>query len=69
MLRRLLIGVVQFCSLYMYILLYIYDKNFGFHYPKRSESIGVLGTDRRSVMIVRVNVNSKSELVEDREVK
>ena len=42
---------------------YIYDRNFALHYPKRSESIGVLRTDRRSVMMIRVKVNSKSELV------
>ena len=52
----------------MYIL-YIYDRNFALHYPKRSESIRVLRTDRRSVMIIRVKFNSKSELVEDREGK
>ena len=37
-----------------------------------SKKIGVntyLGTDRRSVMMIRVKVNSKSELVEDREEK
>ena len=65
-LRRLLIGAVQFCSLYMYIL---YDRNFALYYPKRSESIRVLGTDRKSVMMIRVKVNSKSELVENREGK
>ena len=48
---------------------YIYDRNFALHYPKRSESIRALGTDRRSVIIIRVKVNSKSELVEDREGK
>ena len=48
---------------------YIYDRNFELHYPKRSESIRVLRTDRRSVMIIRVKFNSKSELVEDREGK
>ena len=48
---------------------YIYDRNFALHYPKRSESIRVLRTDRRSVMIVRVNVNLKSELVKGREGK
>ena len=48
---------------------YIYDRNFTFYYPKRSESIRVLGTERRSVMIIRVEVNSKSELIEDRERK
>ena len=36
---------------------------------KRLESIRVLGTDRKSIMMIRVKVNSKSELVEDREGK
>ena len=36
---------------------------------KRSEAIRVLGTDRKSVMMIRVKVNSKSELVEDGEKK
>ena len=54
----------RFTSIY-----YIYDRNFGLHYPKRSESIRVLRTDRRSVMMITGNVNSKSELVEDREGK
>ena len=48
---------------------YIYDRNFALHYPKRSESIRVLGMDRRFVLILRVKVNSKSELVENREGK
>ena len=48
---------------------YIYNRNFAFHYPKRSQSIRVLGTDRKSVMMIRVKVNSKSELVENREGK
>ena len=48
---------------------YIYDRNFSLHYSKRSESIRVLGTKRRSVMMIRVKVNSKSELAEDREGK
>ena len=48
---------------------YIYDRNFAFHYPKRSKSIRILGTERKSVMMIRVKVNSKSELVEDREKK
>ena len=48
---------------------YIYDRNFALHYPKRSESIRVLGTDRRSVMMIRVKVNSNSELIEDKEGK
>ena len=53
----------------MYILQYIYDRNFALHYPKRSESIRVLGTDRKSEMMIKVNVKSKSELVEDRKEK
>ena len=48
---------------------YIYDRNFALHYPKRSEPICVLRTDRKSVMMIRVKVNSKSELVEEREEK
>ena len=48
---------------------YIYDRNFALHYPKRSESIRVLGTDRRSVMMIRVKVNSKSELVKNKDGK
>ena len=68
-LRRQLIRAVQFCSLYMYCTYYICDTNFALHYLKKSESIRVLGTDRRSVVIIRVKVNSKSELVENREEK
>ena len=48
---------------------YIYDRNFALHYPKRSESIRVLRTNRRFVMMIRVEVNSKSELVQNREGK
>ena len=48
---------------------YIYDRNFALHYPKRSKSIRVLRTDRRSVMMIRVKVNSKSELVKNKEGK
>ena len=44
---------------------YIYDRNFSLHYPKRLESIRVLRTDRKFEMMIRVKVNSKSELVED----
>ena len=47
----------------------IYDRNFTLHSSKRLESIRVLGTDRRSVLIIRVKVKSKLELVEDREGK
>ena len=48
---------------------YIYDRNFALHYPKRSESIRVLRTDRKSVMMIRVKVNPKSELVKNKEGK
>ena len=48
---------------------YIYDRNFALHYPKRSESIRVLRTDRKSVMMNRVKVNSKSALVKNKEGK
>ena len=48
---------------------YTYDRNFALHYPKRSESIRALRTDRRFVIMVGVKVNPKSELVEDREGK
>ena len=48
---------------------YMYDRNFALHYPKRSESIRVLKTDRRSIMMIRVRVNSKSELVTNEERK
>ena len=47
----------------------IYDENLALHYPERSESIRVLGTNRKSVIMVRVKVNSKSELVENGEGK
>ena len=47
----------------------IYDRNFALHYPERSESIRILGTDRKSVLMIIVKANSKSELVEDREGK
>ena len=62
-----MIGAVQFCSLYIYIL-YIRQK----FRTSLSKKIGVntyLGTDRKSVMMIRVKVKSKSELVEDREEK
>ena len=47
----------------------IYDRNFALHYSERLESIRIVGTDRRSVLMMRVKVNSKSESVEDREGK
>ena len=60
---------MQFNFARLTCIYYIYDKNFSLHYPKRSESIRVLGTDKKSLIMVRVKVNSKSELVEDREGK
>ena len=48
---------------------YIYDRNFALHFPKRLESIRVLRTDRKSVMMIRVRVNSKSESVKNKEGK
>ena len=61
--------MVQFNFARFTCIYYIYDRNFALHYLKRSESIRVLGTDRKSVMMISVKVNSKSELVEDREGK
>ena len=45
----------------------MYDRNFALHYSERLESICVLEMDRMSVLMIKVKVNSKSELVEDRE--
>ena len=53
----------------IYGVCYIYDRSFALFYPKRSESIRVLGIDRKSVIMIRVQVYSKSEFVEDREGK
>ena len=61
--------MVQFNFARFTFTYYIYERNFALHYPKRSESIRVLRTDRKSVMMIRVKVISKSELVEDREGK
>ena len=47
----------------------IYDKNLAFYFSERLESIRVFGTDRRSVLMITVKVNSKSVLVEDRKGK
>ena len=47
----------------------IYDRNFALHFSERLESIRVFGTNKRSVLIIGVKVESKSELVEDREGK
>ena len=71
-LRRLLISAVQFCLLYMYryigYYLYIQQK----FRTSLSKKIGVntcFAAYRRSVIMIRVNVNSKSELIDDREEK
>ena len=58
---------MQFSFACFTCIYFVYDRNFALHYPKRSESICVLGMDRKSVKMIRVKVNSKSELVEDRE--
>ena len=57
---------VQFCSLYMYIL-YIRQK----FCTSLSKKIGVntCFEDGQKVMMIRVKVDSKSELVENREGK
>ena len=47
----------------------IYDRNFALPSLGRLESMRVSGTDRNSVLMIRVKVNSKSELIEDREGK
>ena len=39
------------------------------HFTIQKESIRVLGTEKRSEVMIRVEVNSKPELVEDREEK
>ena len=44
----------------------IHHRHFALHYSERLESIRALGTDR-SVLMIRIN--SKSELVENREIK
>ena len=47
----------------------IYDRNFTLHYLEKLDSIRVLGTNRRSVLMIRVKVNSKLESVENRQGK
>ena len=47
----------------------VYDRNFALHYLEGLESIRVLGTDRKSVLMTRVTVNLKSELNEDKKGK
>ena len=66
MLRRLLIGAIQFCLLYIYIV-YIRQK-FCTSLSKKIEVNTCFG-DRQKVMMIRAKVNSKSELVEDRKGK
>ena len=61
--------MVQFNFARFTCIYYKYHKNFALHYPKRSESTRVLQTDRKSIIMVRVKVNSKSELVENRKGK
>ena len=64
-------AAVDSCSSIL-LALHVYTvctTNFALHYPKRLQSICVLGVDRKSVMMIRVKVNSKSELVEDGERK
>ena len=56
---------LQFCSHYFCV----YDKNFALHCSERLESIRVLGADITFVLMIRVKVNSKLELVWDREGK
>ena len=61
--------MVQFNFALFTCTYYIYDRNCALRYPKKSESIRVLRTDRKSVMMIRVKVNSKSELVKNKEGK
>ena len=60
------LNFVHFMCIYY---IYTHERNFAHHFSKRSESIRVLRTERRSVMMIRVKVKSKSELVENREEK
>ena len=46
-----------------------FDRKFAVYFSERLESIRVLGMDRRSVLMIRVEGNSKSELVEGIEGK
>ena len=49
------------------LALYVYERNFALNYSERLESIGVVRRDRRSILMIRVKVNLKSELIADRE--
>ena len=51
------------------LALHEYDRNFALHYSERLGSIRVVRMDTKSILMIRVEVNSKSELVEDREGK
>ena len=59
-----MIGAVQFYSLYVVYMLQKFCTSLN---SERLELIRVVGTDRRSALMIRAKVNSKSELVEDRE--
>ena len=67
--------MVQFnFALHIYIYIYIYTihtTEISHFTIQKNESVGllVLGTERKSVMMIRAKVNSKSVLVEDREGK
>ena len=60
-----MISAVQFYSLY---ILYIRQK-FPTSLFRKIKVSRAWGTDKRSVLMIRVKVNSKSELVENREGK
>ena len=64
-LRRLLIKAVQFCSL---CILYIRQK-FRTSLFRKIRGNSCFGDGQKVVSMIRVKVNSKSELVEDREGK
>ena len=56
---------MQFNFARLTCIYYIYERNFALHYPKRLESICVLRTYGKFIMMIRIKVKSKSELVED----
>ena len=68
-LHRIVTVFIPFSSVAFISSYCIYDRNLAFHYSERLKSIRVVGTDRRSVLMIRVKVNSKSELLEGRELK
>ena len=61
--RRLLISAVQFCSLYQ---LHKRQK-FRTSLFRKIRVNRFFGFERKSVLMIRVKVNSKSQLVENRE--